>query len=70
MITVMPKTATQITASETCRIIGISRSTLTYWMLTGKIAPAGQIGSPGQSRPLAHLFDRADVERLAAERAR
>lgn len=56
-----------IGAREACQIIGISRSTLTYWMLTGRLEPAQTIDGP--DRAVAHLFDRAAVERLAAERA-
>ena len=63
----MPSTPPDlIGAREACRIIGISRSTLTYWMLTGRIQPAQTIDGP--DRAVAHLFDRGAVERVAAER--
>ena len=56
-----------IGAKEACELIGIKRSTLTYWMLKGRVTPVQTIGG-GTSKVAAYLFDRAEVERLAAER--
>lgn len=58
------------TATQVCDSLGIARSTLTYWMLTKRIIPAQTIkADPTTDRATLHLFARADVERLAAERA-
>lgn len=66
-IVIVTKSAELIGAQEACQIVGIKRSTLTYWMLTGRLTPTQTINGIG-SRAVAHLFDRAEVERLAAER--
>lgn len=50
-----------IGAREACQVAGISRSTLTYWMLTGRLRPAQTIPGPS-GRASSHLFARADVE--------
>ena len=47
-----------IGAREACEIAGISRSTLTYWMLTGRLTPVHRL--PGATGAL--LFLRAEVE--------
>jgi predicted site-specific integrase-resolvase len=60
----MTTTAALIGSSEVCRILGISRSTLTYWMLTGRIVPAQSLES-GSGRTSQHLWARSDVEALA-----
>jgi predicted site-specific integrase-resolvase len=61
----MAKTPDLISSREACEILAIGRSTLTYWMLTGRIAPAQTIPGPN-TKAVTHLFDRADVERLKA----
>ena len=58
--------ANLMSSREACQALGIKRSTLTYWMLTGRIAPAQTI--PGPNRAASYLFDRVEVERLAIER--
>ena len=51
---------------EACRLLGnIDRSTLTRWVAAGKITPA--IKLDGTRGPM--LFNRADIEALAAEQA-
>lgn len=61
----MAKTPELISSREACQILGIGRSTLTYWMLTDRIAPVQTIPGPN-TKAVAFLFDRADVERLVA----
>jgi hypothetical protein len=53
-----------ISSREACEILGIARSTLTYWMLTGRIEPVQTIPGPG-TKAVSHLFDRQTVEQLA-----
>lgn len=53
---------------EACRILKIDRSTLHRWHLTQKLTPATRLDGP--SSPGPYLYRRADVERLAAERAK
>lgn len=60
----MPKPLDQIGSVDTCRILEIDRSTLSRWVASRQITPLMQL--PGRTG--AYLFDRADVERLAAER--
>jgi len=55
-----------MSSREACEALGIKRSTLTYWMLTGRISPAQTI--PGPNRAASHLFSADDVERLSAQR--
>ena len=53
-------------SAEACRILGdISRSTLTRWVESGQITPVHKL--PHENG--AFLFARAEVERVAAERA-
>ena len=55
-----------IGAAEACRLLGdINRSTLTRWVKAGVISPAAR---PSDKRNSAMLFDRSDVEALAASR--
>lgn len=54
-----------IGAREACQVAGIKRSTLTYWLLTGRLAPAMKL--PGRTGSL--LFSRADVEAAKAKAA-
>jgi predicted site-specific integrase-resolvase len=54
-----------IGSREACERLGISRSTLNYWMLKGRIIPAQTIA--GDNGVVAtYLWDVADVERLLA----
>lgn len=50
---------------EAAAIIGVERSTLSRWIDSGRIAVAHRL--PGANG--AHLFHRAEVERVAAEYA-
>ena len=61
----MAKQTDLIGSREACEILGIGRSTLTYWMLTGRITPAQTIPGPS-TKAVSHLFDRSEVERLVA----
>ena len=55
-----------IGAAEACRLLGdINRSTLTRWVQAGVISP---VARPSDKRNSAMLFDRRDVEALAASR--
>lgn len=64
----MTKAPELIGSSEACQILGIGRSTLTYWMLTGRISPTQTISGPNSSKAAAHLFAREDVEELRPSR--
>ena len=57
-----------IGSREACERLGISRSSLNYWMLTGRIQPAQTIPGPN-ARVATHLWDLDVVEQLASERA-
>ena len=59
--------AALIGSSEACRILGIPRSTLTYWQLTGRLVPAQSLES-GTGRTSQYLWNRADVEALAVSK--
>jgi hypothetical protein len=48
---------------EAAEIIGCERSTLSRWVALHKLTPALQLTGPSG----AHLFHRADIERLADE---
>lgn len=56
---------TQLTTPQACEILGIDRATLTRWVDREVIAPAFKF--PGKTG--GYLFNRVDVERLAAQRA-
>ena len=56
----------RIGSREVCERLGIARSTLNYWMLQGKIAPAQTIPGP-TAKAATYLWDVADVDRLLAE---
>ncbi len=61
----MPKVENWISSSDAADLLGIDRSTLHLWAREGKITPLMKLaGLRG-----AYIFDRAAVERLAAERA-
>ncbi|QCG77696.1 excise [Mycobacterium phage FirstPlacePfu] len=56
--------ATEIVASEACRILNVDRSTLLRWVAAEKVTPTRKLpGSTG-----AFLFDRDAIEELAAAR--
>lgn len=59
-----PAPADLIGAREACELAGISRSTLTYWMLRGRLAPERTFYGPS-GRAAHYLFDPAAV--LAAK---
>ncbi len=55
-----------IGSTESVRILRVDKATLTRWVAAGRITPAHQL--PGRNG--AFLFHRADIEKLAAERAK
>lgn len=54
-----------IGSSEATQILNVDKSTLSRWVASGLISPLKQF--PGRTG--AMVFRRADVEKLAAERA-
>jgi predicted site-specific integrase-resolvase len=61
------ETAAVINTNEACEILGgINRSTLKRWVDLGKVTALRKL--PGETS--SYLFDRAEVERVAAELAR
>ncbi len=60
----MPDPQDLIGSAEAERILNISRATLTRWIAAGRIPLAGQLPPSGRG---AFIFNRSDVERLAAE---
>lgn len=56
-----------ITSREACDLLGISRGTLTYWILKGKVEPAQTLAGPAGAAS-QHLWDRAEVAALALTR--
>lgn len=54
-----------IGSREVCRLLGINKSTLSRWVAAGKITPASRLGS---GPTCAYVFNRAEVEALAATR--
>lgn len=61
----MPDEQDLIGSAEACRLLAIHASTLTRWVADGEVAAAHQL--PGKNG--ARLFDRAEIERRAAERS-
>lgn len=55
----------QIVSAEACKILGIDRATLIRWVGTGTVKAATKL--PGRTG--AFLFNRSDIEKLAAKRA-
>jgi excisionase family DNA binding protein len=49
---------------EASQILGVDRATITRWALEGRLAYQRLPGQTG-----AYVFDRADVEKLAREKA-
>lgn len=54
-----------IGSAEACRILRVNNSTLTRWVAAESVKAAHKL--PGKNG--AYLFERADIERLAVERA-
>lgn len=54
-----------IGTAEAAHLLGVSRSTITRWADTGYLPNAARL----DGRTGAYMFERADVERLAQERA-
>lgn len=54
-----------IGSTEACRILGIERSTLVRWVQMKWLKPASKLPGPNG----AYLYRRAEIERLAAQRA-
>lgn len=52
-----------IGSGDACKILGIDRSTLTRWVRSGRITPAGKLGN--RSRTGAFVFWRTDIETVA-----
>ena len=65
MLTVMSAVPDLIGSAEACRILHIHAATLTRWVKAGKITPAHKLPTSNG----AYLFNRADIQRLADERA-
>lgn len=65
MLTDMPKQTDLIGSTEACRILLIDKATLTRWVASETLVPAHKL--PGKNG--AFLFDRRDIEALAAQRA-
>nr|DAL07378.1 MAG TPA: Tor inhibition protein helix, reverse turn, PROTEIN [Caudoviricetes sp.] len=54
-----------IGTAETARLLGIGRATVNRWAESGRIKQVGELGKRG-----IRVFDRAEIERLAAEEAK
>ena len=65
MSAVMRRTTRMLTPQQVTQRLGIDKSTLSRWVAAGKITPAYTAEGPNGVR----LYDEADVERIAAERA-
>lgn len=61
----MPEPTDLLATVEAAKIIGVERSVLSRWVAFGRIAVAHQL--PGRNG--AMLFDRSEVDRVAAEYA-
>ena len=59
----MPTTQDLIGSAEACRILGVSRATLTRWAKAGRLHAI----PTGTAANAALIFDRAEVERVKAE---
>lgn len=53
-----------IPSADACELLSVDRSTLTRWVASGRIKPAGKV--PGKRG--GYLFAVAEVERVNAER--
>lgn len=65
MLSAMHKPEPFIGAAEAAQILRIHVATLGRWVKSGIITPAHKL--PGKNGP--YVFNRADVDQLAAERA-
>lgn len=65
MLSVMPTQDALVGAADACRILNVHNSTLGRWIKEGRLTPAHKL--PGKNG--AYVFHRADVHKLAAERA-
>lgn len=65
MLRVMHNQEPFVGAAEACQILEVHAATLGRWVKSGTITPAHKL--PGKNG--AYLFNRADVEKLAHERA-
>lgn len=65
MLSLMPTGTDLIGSAEACRILEVHPATVGRWVDSGRLTPAHKL--PGKNG--AYLFNRADVERLASERA-
>lgn len=65
MLSGMPKSNALVGSAETCQILSVHPATLLRWIKAGRLTPAHKL--PGDNG--AYLFSRADVEKVAAERA-
>lgn len=61
----MPDSTDLIGSKEACGILDVDKSTLTRWAADGVLVPVYKL--PGRNGPF--VFNRADVERLADQRA-
>lgn len=65
MLSHMETGTTLIGSSESCRILNVHPATLSRWVGSGTLTPAHKL--PGKNG--AYLFNRADIEKLAAAKA-
>lgn len=54
-----------IGARDVATLLGVSRATVNRWAESGRIEQVGELGKRG-----IRVFDRAEIERLAAEEAK
>jgi predicted site-specific integrase-resolvase len=60
-----PDVASLISTAEAVEILDIDRSAFTRWVQMGRVKVAYRLPGPNG----AYLFERAEIERIAAERA-
>lgn len=65
MLSDMPTQSTLIGSAEAVRLLKVHPVTLSRWVKDGKLVPAHKL--PGKNG--AYLFNRADIDALATERA-
>lgn len=65
MVTLVGKNTELIGSAEVCRLLSIHPVTVGRWVTSGRLTPVHKL----PSRNGAYLFDRADIEKLASERA-
>jgi excisionase family DNA binding protein len=64
MLTHMPKPSALVGSAEACQILNVHAATLLRWIDSDKLIPVHKL--PGKNG--AYLFNRTDIESLAAER--